>query len=92
MAELLDKLSIIYHSTNSEVEASGAEMASQATGTKTNTTINKTNSPLQDTLLQDRTSTTETSILKSMRAQFYSVYGELCMQINSGGTTVIKKT
>jgi hypothetical protein len=27
-----------------------------------------------------------------MRAQFYSVYGELCMQINSGGTTVIKKT
>jgi hypothetical protein len=33
MGESLDKLSIIYHSTKSEVKAPTAEMASQARGT-----------------------------------------------------------
>jgi hypothetical protein len=93
MGELLDKLSIIYdrtnskvehHITNSEVEAPSAEMASPE--------INKTNSLFQDTLLLNKTSTTEMSMLKSMRAHFYSLYGEVYTRIESGGTTVITKT
>ncbi len=56
MGELLDKLSIIYNSKNSEimnfeVEAPSAEMVSPE--------IYKTNSPFQDTILPNKTSTAE---------------------------------
>jgi hypothetical protein len=88
MGELLDKLLTINDSknceiTNSDIEALSAEIASPE--------IYKTNSLLQNTSLLNKTSTTEMSILKSMRADCYSLYGEVYMQIKSGGTTVITK-
>lgn len=103
MGKLIDKLSNVYkggvititdtvESLDINMESQDLEQVAEESNINLEPNTTATSGVSMSDSIVPAPSDSNVSILKSMRAQFYSIYGEVYNKIKEGGTTTITKS